>query len=305
LANEEGRLKISDIYYYILDQFKGTYTLRIIESYFELFVQIAPYLLISVLIHVWLLRIVKSKGIILKIRTNGIAILAAAILGIISPLPTYAAVPIGLSFIPLGVPIAAVIAFVIASPLINPSVFFLTITQLGAEIAVSRVITAFILAITGGFISLLIFNKLNLPVNKEKDTIKPDRSFIQEFKKALLFFGKYFAFALLISALVKALISPEFIKQILGQQITGSLLVGIALGVPFYSCGGAAIPFVEVLSDMGMNKGAVLAFFIAGPATKLETLYIFKSMLGLKMFIYYLTVTVTGAFLAGIIFWSI
>ena len=71
-------------------------------------------------------------------------------------------------------------------------------------------------------------------------------------------------------------------------------MVGIALGVPFYSCGGAAIPFVEVLSDMGMNKGAVLAFLIAGPATKLGTLYIFKSLLGIKIFIFYLVITVIG-----------
>jgi uncharacterized membrane protein YraQ (UPF0718 family) len=78
------------------------------------------------------------------------------------------------------------------------------------------------------------------------------------------------------------------------------LLVAIALGVPFYSCGGAAIPFVDVLSDMGMNKGAVLAFFIAGPATKLETLYIFKSLLGIKILIFYVVITVIGAFLAGL-----
>ena len=95
------------------------------------------------------------------------------------------------------------------------------------------------------------------------------------------------------------MISPDIIKEILGQQITGSLLVGIALGVPFYSCGGAAIPFVEVLSDMGMNKGAVLAFLIAGPATKLGTLYIFKSLLGIKIFAFYMALTLIGAFCAG------
>ncbi len=259
-------------------------------------------MLISIFIHVWLIRITKKRGIILKVKNSGIAILAAALLGIISPLPTYAAVPIGLSFIPFGVSFAAVIAFVIASPLINPSVFFLTFTQLGWDIALWRTVAAFIIAITGGYISLYLFKRMasSLPIQRRPD--RPERSFIQELNAGLMFFGKYFAFALLISALVKALISPEFIKEILGQQITGSLLVGIALGVPFYSCGGAAIPFVEVLSDMGMNKGAVLAFFIAGPATKLETLYIFKSLLGIKIFIFYVLITIIGAFMAGLAF---
>ena len=114
-------------------------------------------MLISILIHVCLIWITKKKGIILKIKNKGIAILISALLGIISPLPTYAAVPIGLSFIPFGVPLAAVIAFVIASPLINPSIFFLTYTQLGIEIALWRITTAFILACIGGFISLYYF----------------------------------------------------------------------------------------------------------------------------------------------------
>ncbi len=262
-------------------------------------------MLISIFIHVLLVRITRKKGIILKVQNSGMAILTAALLGIISPLPTYAAVPIGLSFIPFGVPFAAVVAFVIASPLINPSVFFLTYTQLGVDIAFWRLTTAFILAITGGFISLHLFKRIPSPGSILKKTDKTERNFLQELNAGLIFFGKHFAAALLISAVVKALISPEFIKEILGQQITGSLLVGIALGVPFYSCGGAAIPFVEVLSDMGMNKGAVLAFLIAGPATKLGTLYIFKSLLGIKIFIFYLAVTVSGAFLAGLIFLNI
>ncbi len=280
--------------------FAGTYTLRIIESYFELFIKIAPYLMISIIIHVWLIRVTKNRGIILKLKKSGTAIIAAASLGIISPLPTYAAVPIGLSFIPFGVPFAAVIAFVIASPLINPGVFFLTYTQLGSEIAIWRITTAFILAVAGGFISLHLFKRITSPAAMINKPDNSSRSFFQELHAGLIFFGKHFAFALLISALVKALISPQLINEILGQQITGSLLVGIALGVPFYSCGGAAIPFVEVLRDMGMNKGAVLAFLIAGPATKLGTLYIFKSLLGIKIFIFYLVLTVTGAFLAGL-----
>lgn len=256
--------------------------------------------MISIIIHVWLVRATKKRVIILTFKKSGPAIIAAASLGIISPLPTYAAVPIGLSFIPFGVPFAAVIAFVIASPLINPGVFFLTYTQLGVEIAFWRVITAFILAITGGFISLHLFKTITSPISVIKKPDQPDRSCLQELHAGLIFFGKHFAIALLISAVVKALISPQLINEILGQQITGSLLVGIALGVPFYSCGGAAIPFVEVLRDMGMNKGAVLAFLIAGPATKLGTLYIFKSLLSIKIFIFYLVLTVTGAFLAGL-----
>ncbi len=235
----------------------------------------------------------------LKFDNKFLTIICAALLGMISPLPTYAAVPIALSFLPLGVPIGAIIAFVIASPLINPGVFFLTLTLLGIEIAIARVIASFVIAVCGGVLAGYIFDSIK---NSDENTTlrKSTGSFLLEFWKNFQWLGKYFAVGLLISACVKALVSPQLVTEILGKHIQGSLLVAISLGVPFYSCGGAAIPFVEVLSDLGMNKGAVLAFFIAGPATKLETLYIFKSMMGIKVFIYYLILTVSGAYLAGL-----
>ena len=122
---------VKEIYFYLLDIFEGTYTLRILQAFFELLIDIAPYFFISILIQCLLTRIIHKKGTTLKIKSANLSMFAAGIIGIISPMPTYAAVPIGLSFVSLGVPISAVIVFVIASPLLNPSVFFLTITQLG------------------------------------------------------------------------------------------------------------------------------------------------------------------------------
>ncbi len=278
----------------------GTYTLRILQAFFELFIKIAPYLIISIFIHVTLKRIVDVKKISLNTRSEVLSIAAAAVLGMTSPLPTYAAVPIGISFVPLGIPVSAVMTFIIASPLINPSVFFLTLTQLDAEIAIARVIAAFVISICGGVIAGVIFKSIKEPVQNDDGT-KKQRSFFDEFKRTSLFLSKPFFVALLLSAIVKAMVSPQFVNEILGQHIRQSLLVAIALGVPFYSCGGAAIPFVEVLCELGMNKGAVLAFFIAGPATKLETLYIFKTLLGIKILFFYLILTSIGAYIFGLV----
>ena len=247
-----------------------------------------------------MIQFISKKGISLNFNNKFLAIIIAALLGMVSPLPTYAAVPIALAFLPLGVPMGAIIAFVIASPLINPGVFFLTLTQLGIEIAIARIVATFAIAVCGGILAGYLFKYIKTPdVSSIKN--KPTRPFFQEFWKNFQWLGKYFAIALFISACVKALVSPELVNEILGKNVQGSLIVAISLGVPFYSCGGAAIPFVEVLTELGMNKGAVLAFFIAGPATKLETLYIFKSMMGVKVFIYYLVLTITGAYLAGML----
>ncbi len=293
-------LHISDFYFHLLDLLQGTYTLRIVMTFFELLIIIAPYLVISMLVHVTLMQFVQKRGIRISTRNKLLTTVFGSLLGIVSPLPTYAALPIGISFIPLGVPVSAVMAFAIASPLMNPAVFFLTMTQLGADVAIARLVAAIGISICGGMIVGFTMKSIQTPLNINPK-VKIKRSFFNEFKRTFSFLSKRFLFALFLSAVVKALISPEWIARILGQHVQHSLLIAIGLGVPFYSCGGAAIPFIEVLSEMGMNKGAVLAFFIAGPATKLETLYIYKSMLGIKIFFFYLILTVVGAFICGLI----
>ena len=219
----------------------------------------------------------------------------------LSPLPSYAAIPIGLSLLPLGVPFSAIMAFSIASPLINPSVLFLTVSQLGMEIGIARVGATLVLSVAGGLIFGRMFRNIQIPFI-EDNRRRYQRTFWKELWRGTLFFGKYFSIALLISAVVKAIVSPELVTNILGHHIRRSLLIAIAMGVPFYSCGGAAIPFVEVLKDMGMNKGAVLAFFVAGPATKLATLYIYKSLLGISALILFLVITLVGAYFSGLLF---
>jgi len=48
-----------------------------------------------------------------------------------------------------------------------------------------------------------------------------------------------------------------------------SVLLAAAMSILFYVCGGGATPTIYGLMNMGMNKAAVLAFFIVGPATRI------------------------------------
>jgi uncharacterized membrane protein YraQ (UPF0718 family) len=57
-----------------------------------------------------------------------------------------------------------------------------------------------------------------------------------------------------------------------------------------------------VLRDMGMGQGPILAFFIVGPATKLETMYAYRSLLGARALGFFLALTLAGAYLSGLLF---
>jgi hypothetical protein len=294
---------VVEIYYHIRAWLEGTYTLRILENFCDLLLKIGPYLLISVGISVATTRLLRGKRFLFSSRNEILSVLSAAGIGLVSPLPTYAAIPIALSLMPTGVPYSAVIAFVISSPLMNPSVFFLTATELGMEMAIARTATAFILGTAGGLLVMTIFRSLSRASTRTPEAPqRPERTVLMDAWKTFRYTAKYFSIAMLLSAAVKALVPPQAVADLLGSHATTGTLLAIGLGVPFYSCGGAAIPFMETLMGLGMSKGATLAFCIAGPATKLETLYAFKALLGGRVLLFYLGLTFAFACLVGMLY---
>jgi uncharacterized membrane protein YraQ (UPF0718 family) len=293
-----------DFIAYIVDLFRGTYTARILKYFFELAVMVAPYFGISVILNTVLKYWLLDKWKILYSGNRVIAILTGAAAGLISPFPTYIVVPMGFSLISAGLPFEAGAAFMVASPLMNPGIFILTLSQLGWEIAAARVLSTLIIAVMAGLLTrkleawFQVGSRRGQPVQ-----IRAHRAIGPEIIHNLVYLGKFFALGLFLSALVRALIPAETISRLLGGKASMSLVAAIALGVPFYSCGGAAIPLVRVLGEMGMNRGAILAFFIAGPSTKIETLVAYKSVMGFRFLIFYLIITLSGAFLGGFLFY--
>lgn len=296
-----------EFYYRVLSYFNGTYTLKILANFFSLGYKILPYLIISIFLSSFMSHYFRKQKINFAHSSEIVSVIVGGLIGLVSPLPTYVALPVGISLAVAGTPFSAVLAFTIASPLMNPTVFYLTMSQLGWGMALARTVAALFLSL-GGAVIFKIFTgwlepDLDIRGELNKKSKKRNRPYYIELYKTMLFIGKYFTIAIFISSLVKSLVPPEFISNILGGgNVRVSMLSAIALGVPFYSCGGAAIPLIQVLQDMGMHTGGALAFFIAGPATKLETLYIYRSLLGLKLTLFYLGLTLAGSYLAGFIY---
>jgi uncharacterized membrane protein YraQ (UPF0718 family) len=103
-----------------------------------------------------------------------------------------------------------------------------------------------------------------------------------------------------VAAAVAALIPADLIFRVLGGESSFTVLLAVLLGIPLYACGGGTIPVMVVLHDMGMSQGAILGFFISGPATKASTLAALVAALEKKAVILYLAVTLIGAFAFGI-----
>ena len=111
--------------------------------------------------------------------------------------------------------------------------------------------------------------------------------------------GLYFVVGVILAALLQTLVPPAWVSSLLGTgRWYGVLLAGV-LGVPFYACGGGAVPVFAGLLDQGMSPGAALAFFLAGPATRLTALAALGTLLNRRALAVYVAYVVAGAALAG------
>jgi uncharacterized membrane protein YraQ (UPF0718 family) len=98
---------------------------------------------------------------------------------------------------------------------------------------------------------------------------------------------------------VQTVVPAAWISALLGAgRWHGVLLAGV-LGVPFYACGGGAVPVIAGLSAQGMSPGAALAFFLAGPATRLTSLAALGTLLNRRALAAYVAYVVAAAALAG------
>jgi uncharacterized membrane protein YraQ (UPF0718 family) len=132
----------------------------ILNLVFNSFKDIWPYLLLTIPLAV----LVKLSGIsnhirrILKFRPVT-AILLATLIGAFSPFCSCGVIPVIDTLLIGGVPLAPVMAFWIASPSMDPEIFFLSVATLGWNLAVWRLVSTMLISLSAGFITHYLVNK--------------------------------------------------------------------------------------------------------------------------------------------------
>ena len=300
----------------LLHRFESSYTKKILLEAVDLFNQLWPYVILGIFLST-IIKIYISKTWFInffKNRSNS-SILIASLFGVLSPLGSYVVIPIAAALTITGVPVYILMAFLVSSPIINPSLFTLTAGAFNLEMALARALSAFIIGISAGYITKWMMNsgKLNVTdlVNKNYRIINYDAVneskmtltlFLKEMYRFAVFISKFFFLSILLAAIIKILVSPNYIVRIFSPNSILSVIISTGAGVPFYVCGGAAIPVVQSLAELGLQKGAVLAYFISGPVTKISNLVIMNSAFNFKLFLVYLTTGIVGAIVFGILY---
>ena len=204
----------------------------------------------------------------------------------------------------LGIPAPPLMAFLVSSPLMNPSLFLITWGVMGPEMALARAGSAFVLGMAAGGIADVL-SRRGVELGRDVRPVEVRwraKGFVGEFGSSLSYVGRYFLLSILIASSVQALVPPRWIALLFGGRGFMSAVMGGVLGVPFYSCGGGTVPVIGSLVSMGMGQGAALAFFLTGPATKPATILSLQAVARGRILTLYLTVTLIGGVLLGYVY---
>jgi uncharacterized membrane protein YraQ (UPF0718 family) len=248
----------------------------------------------------------------------------AAMVGGLTPFCSCGVIPLVAGLFGAGVPLAPVMAFWIASPLMDPTQFFVIAGSLGIGFAIAKTAAAIGMGLLGGYGTMLLTrigllstdNGLRVTVErnsccrsaKQGWAAKPVWHFWEEAERAQVFLMasattawflvRWLALAFVIESLMTAWLPPDVIARWLG---TGPFAIPIAVltGVSVYINGLAAVPFVAGLIQLGMNPPAGLAFMLATTATGFAAMTAVWALVRPKVFALYLLFAVLGALLAG------
>lgn len=254
-------------------------------------------------------------------------IFAAGAFGGLAPFCSCEVIPFVAAMLALGVPLSAIMAFWLASPLIDPPTLMITAAALGWPFAVAKAVSAVALGLMGGFAikglrGIGFFSDPLRPVAQGgcgcgtpgfvgrphwKIWNDADRRgiFGREFITNAGFLAKWLFMAYVLEAMMIRYIPGEVIAGVLGGSGIGSIALSAAVGMPAYLNGYVAPPLLSGLMDQGMGAGAALAFMIAGSVSCIPAMAAVWSLVRPHVFAAYVALGFIGAVLAGLVFQAV
>ncbi len=255
-------------------------------------------------------------------------IVVAALLGGLSPFCSCEVIPFIAAMLALGAPLGAVMAFWLASPLMDPAMFLIITGTLGWKFAVAKALAAVGIGLLGGFATMALAKSavFTTPLREKPQVAgccgaakpfegKPVWKFWNEgvrrdiFRTTAIdngvFLLKWLALAYVFEALMLRYIPAEAVAQVLGGTGLMPIILAAVVGAPAYLNGYAAVPMVDALLAQGMSQGAAMSFMIAGGVSCIPAAIAVWALVKPKVFAAYLGFAISGAVLAGVLWQAV
>ncbi|WP_322865207.1 permease [Aquicoccus sp. G2-2] len=250
-------------------------------------------------------------------------ILLAALAGGLSPFCSCQVIPFIAALLAVGAPLSAVMAFWLASPLMDPAMFSVTAGTLGFDFAIAKTIAAVLIGLLGGVGTMALksspvfANPLRekpqsggccsakspfsgAPVWRFWTEAERRSTFRETGMENGLFLLKWLALAYVLEAVMIHYVPAELIAGVLGGTGLKPILLGALVGAPAYLNGYAAVPLVDALLAQGMAPGAAMSFVVAGGVSCIPAAIAVWALVKPRVFAAYFFYAVLGAIIAGL-----
>jgi hypothetical protein len=213
--------------------------------------------------------------------------------GALTPFCSCSTIPLLLGMLNAGVPFASAMAFLFASPLLNPVIVSLFIILLGWKITALYFSVTFLAAIVIGLMldSLGFANQVKSvaavrgccdckPAEDAKSRVQRSARFAFSLFRQLV---PYLLLGAGIGAFIHGFVPTELISSIAGAGNPFAVPVAAIIGVPIYIRAETMIPIGLALIEKGMSTGAVLALVIGGAGASIPELTLLSAIFKRKM----------------------
>jgi len=292
------------------------------------FLNTLPYIVFAVLL-ISYLKAAGAETVIAKAFEGRQTrmIVSAAMLGGLAPFCSCEVIPFIAGLLAVGVPLSAIMAFWLSSPLMDPAQLLITASALGWDFAVAKAIGAVAIGLFGGF-AVAAFAKAPVFADPAKPrssgggccSKKPfsgapqwrfwtdaerRETFGHETLANMLFLTKWLLLAYLLEGLLITYVPAEFIARYVGGDGILPVVTAAVIAMPAYLNGYAAVPLVDGLMQQGMSPGAAMSFLMAGAVSCIPAMAAVFSLVKFRVFLAYVVLGLGGSMLIGLTYAAI
>jgi len=239
------------------------------------------------------------------------SIVKATLSGMLLPMCSCGVLPLAVGLYYSGAYLGPTLAFLVATPIINPASLILSFALLGSQISVIYLLTGFALPVIVGLVANRWGGELVAsPYAPSKQALVLEGQSISFFTRLMsgLKWGfedlamqtcKYIVLGTVFAAFLLAIMPPWFIQSYLASPELVSLLSAVVLGAVMYVCATGHIPFIAAMVSAGAAPGTALAFLLAGVSTNLPEVFSIWKLIGRRAVFIYTGMVVVFGILAG------
>lgn len=230
-------------------------------------------------------------------RPVGAALKGIAV-GFVTPFCTYSAIPLLLGLQKAGVSPAGYVGFIVAAPVLDPVLFGALLIIVGGRAAIAYIVVAFTAALGLALIaeradiSRFLRPLANVPAGSGPPTLEDHstsalrnaqastnagweglrvetRAARSAAARLLRSLGPVLLVGVAIGLAIEALVPPEAVARLTGNNGPASIPLAAALGTPLYFSTELFVPIADALAGVGVGVGAIVALTIAGSGANL------------------------------------